>query len=127
MLNGPILRFVGRCLGLTLLVVSAATLSFFSPRLAALPFALAILLTGSLWLVNPDRRRGGVVISHLAFAAVSLAPLDVRPRHWVGAPKVLPVLYGYPTENARREEEPGEIFLGGCVVSWNMPRWVLVW
>jgi hypothetical protein len=66
-------------------------------------------------------------MSFLAYVVVSLAPFDVRPQHWVGVPSLLPVVYGLPTQETMLRAEHGEFFLGGCVVSWNMPRWVLVW
>ena len=40
-----------------------------------------------------------------------------------GSKTVLTILYGLPAEEAFEEAKRGEIALGGCCVSDDMPRW----
>ncbi len=39
------------------------------------------------------------------------------------AAKLLPIMYGYPMEEALEGARRGEIMLGGCVVHGNDPQW----
>jgi hypothetical protein len=35
----------------------------------------------------------------------------------------IPIMYGYPTEEAVAQAEREEIILGGCVIEGDNPRW----
>lgn len=116
-----ILRF-----GAAVLVVTICAYLFaFSPRLVALPIAAAMIVTLIMWICGKRGRYAGILLA--AFVVVSLSPVDVRPQHWFGAPKVVPYLLGYPSREMFEAEERGEVMLGGCISSGNDPRWVLTW
>lgn len=57
--------------------------------------------------------------------ASSAAPIDLRGR--VGHPRVVAVVAGLPTPEARQAAERGEIDLAGDVVPLNAPRSMGVW
>jgi hypothetical protein len=40
-----------------------------------------------------------------------------------GAEAVRPIVYGYPAPEATRQEDQGEIILGGCVIFEEAPTW----
>lgn len=37
--------------------------------------------------------------------------------------KILPIVYGYPTDEVFREAEKGHLILGGCLVMQENPDW----
>lgn len=37
--------------------------------------------------------------------------------------KLIPIAYGYPSEEMFREAQEGRIALGGCIISGNNPEW----
>jgi hypothetical protein len=39
------------------------------------------------------------------------------------SPEAVPILYGFPSEDAARDAEAGKLVLGGCVVGDDDPQW----
>jgi hypothetical protein len=37
--------------------------------------------------------------------------------------EVVPILYGMPTAQAAEEEEKGKLFIGGCCIYEDSPKW----
>jgi len=107
------------------LVFGCAALFLFSTRLLALPIFIAVLVTLVLWICGKPWRPAGFALA--SFLIISLIPIDVRPQHWIGVPKVVPVVMGYPSREAFAAAERGEIWLGGCIVSGFDPWWVVTW
>ena len=96
-----------------------------SPRLLSLPFYFSMCILGCLWAFNG--RWKPVALAWTLFVGTTFIPVDIRPSHWIGRPKVLPVLMGLPSPRAKEAVDRGEVWLGGCVVHWNDPRWVIIW
>jgi len=107
------------------IVIGCAALFLFSPRLLALPVGLAVLVTLVLWICGKRWRKAGIALA--GFVILSLVPVDVRPQHWFGAPRVVPVVMGYPSHETFEAAERGEVWLGGCMVSGLDPLWVVTW
>ncbi len=40
-----------------------------------------------------------------------------------GSERTVPILYGYPSHEAREAEERREVVLGGCVITGDDPEW----
>ena len=40
-----------------------------------------------------------------------------------GADKTIPIAYGLPSKELRREVEEGKVHLGGCLVTGDDPKW----
>ena len=107
------------------IVIGCAALFLFSPRLLALPVGLAVLVTLVLWICGKRWRKACIALA--GFVILSLVPVDVRPQHWFGAPRVVPVVMGYPSHETFEAAERGEVWLGGCMVSGLDPLWVVTW
>jgi hypothetical protein len=96
-----------------------------SPRLLALVIVALAAVAGVAWAVSSRWKWfAGLFI---AYVIATFAPIDIRPQHWVGVPRVVPVVMGLPTQGLNEAAERGEVWLGGCVVFGNDPKWVVVW
>jgi len=63
----------------------------------------------------------------VAFLITTFLPIDVTLRNYPGPPRFVPLIMGSPTDEDVVREELGEVFLGGCILRGNAPRWVWVW
>jgi hypothetical protein len=63
----------------------------------------------------------------VAFLITAFLPIDVTLRNYPGPPRFVPLIMGSPTDEDVVREELGEVFLGGCILRGNAPRWVWVW
>ena len=63
----------------------------------------------------------------VAFLIAAFLPFDVTRTDYPGPPRFVPLIMGSPTDEDVVREERGEVFLGGCILRDNPPRWVLVW
>lgn len=52
---------------------------------------------------------------------VSARQPDICPE--CGSSRVVPIVYGYPTDETFKKADEGRVALGGCVVSPSNPRW----
>jgi hypothetical protein len=104
---------------------ACAVLLVLSPRMTALALSPVVLLTLVLWVITKRWRYAGMALAGFAFLA--LLPIDVRPQHWFGSPKVLPVVMGLPSEATHEAAQRGDVWLGGCIVSVFDPLWVVTW
>jgi len=96
-----------------------------SPRLFSLPFLAASFIAAAFWVYKIKWQ--WPFFLWVTFLLVSLSPIDIRPTSWIGHPKLQRVVMGLPTKNAIQASERGEIWLGGCIVSLNDPKWVITW
>jgi hypothetical protein len=96
-----------------------------SPRFLAAPFAIALVIAGAVWIFTGYWR--ALALTSVVFLVVSLSPVDVRAENWSGAPRLMPIVMGYPTADAMHAAMRGEVWLGGCIVSGSEPKWMLVW
>lgn len=121
----PLKRVLGRSAIAVALVLGCAMLYLVSDRMLALPVFVVVLVTLVLWICGKRGRPAGLALA--GFVVVSLMPIDVRPRHWIGVPRVVPVVMGFPSREAFEAARRGEIWLGGCIVSGFEPWWVVTW
>ena len=63
----------------------------------------------------------------VAFLITAFVPVDITLRNYPGPPRLVPLIMGSPRDDDIAREERGEVFLGGCILRGNEPRWVLVW
>ncbi|MCP4351594.1 MAG: hypothetical protein GY795_39520 [Desulfobacterales bacterium] len=61
------------------------------------------------------------------FVLASLQPFDISVINVPGSPKIVPYIKGLPSKKTREKAERGEVVLGGCIVTGNHPKWLLVW
>ena len=115
----------GRTARALAVVLACAAIFIVTPRLLALPFALAVVVTAVMWTSGKRWRYVGLAL--VGFVAVSICPVDVRPKGWVGTPRVIPVVMGLPDAELRKAAQNGDVWLGGCLVSGLEPRWVITW
>ena len=40
-----------------------------------------------------------------------------------GSGDIIPILYGMPALSARKREEEGKLYLGGCCITEDDPKW----
>lgn len=120
-----LMPYVLRTLALTAVAAAGTSLFFYSPRLAALPVAAVVVLSGGWWVFRT--RWQPLAVASVVYAGVTLAPIDVRPQHWFGAPTIIPVVMGYPSAALGERAKRDEVWLGGCVVSGTEPKLVVVW
>jgi hypothetical protein len=106
-------------------VLGCAMLYLVTDGMRALPVFVVVLVTLVLWICGKPGRPAGFALA--GFVVVSLIPIDVRPRHWIGTPRVVPVVMGFPSREAFAAARRGEIWLGGCIVSGFEPWWVVTW
>ena len=106
-------------------MVASGSLFLYSPRFLVIPIALAVVVTLVMWICGKRGRHAGIALA--AFAVCSLVPIDVRPQHLLGVPRVVPVAMGFPSQEAFEAAREGKVWLGGCIVSGTEPRWIITW
>jgi hypothetical protein len=111
-------------LALSVLVLSLFWL-LYNPRLLGMLVFLGVL--SSFYRSVRAKSWRSFVRSWILFFVCTLLPVDVSFRVARGLPRFVPVAYGLPSREGVEAAERGEVILGGCVVSGNEPRWVLVW
>jgi hypothetical protein len=96
-----------------------------SPRLISLVFFASALLAGMIWAFTARWQWASAL---WALSCLSLlSPVDVRPTHWIGRPKMVLLVYGLPTSECAKAADQGEVWLGGCCITPNSPKWVITW
>jgi hypothetical protein len=63
----------------------------------------------------------------VAFLIAAWLPIDVSLTNYPGPPRLVPLIMGTPTDEDAAAEARGEVYLGGCILRDNPPRWMLVW
>lgn len=95
-------------------------------KLYLFPIALAVYAVAAMsFLWRP--RRCWAAMAFGGLLVIALAPLEVTDRNYSGPPRVVPLVMGLPTQETYEAAQKGELVLGGCAVSGNEPKWVLVW
>jgi len=94
-------------------------------RLLAVPLLVATigLMLAFVW-------KGGRpwwLLTWVLAIGVCSAPIDISFSDFPGSPRFVPLVMGFPTEEASQEAEEGRVMLGGCMVYGHEPRWVWVW
>lgn len=63
----------------------------------------------------------------VAFLIAAWSPIDVSLTNYPGPPRLVPLIMGTPLPEDEAAEARGEVYLGGCFLRDNPPRWMLVW
>jgi hypothetical protein len=108
------------------LIVLAFLLSLTPYRLLPDIFIFAHIF---LWFRKPQLRRARFLALLLAsFLSMQFfLPIDVSILYWPGRPRIVPLVMGLPAPATIQRAQRGEVALGGCIVSGNEPRWILIW
>jgi hypothetical protein len=82
-----------------------------------------------LWFRKPQLHRARILLLLLAcFLSMELfLPFDVSILYWPGRPRIVRLVMGLPTVETAQHARRDEVALGGCIVSGNEPRWILIW
>ena len=126
--EGPVMRTAWRwgapvcAIGVALLWILWLPTPF---RLLALPLlgaTLALIVIHLVW-----RGRPWWWVAWMLTLGASFLPIDITLANSPGPPRFVPLVMGLPTQASIERNRRGEIALGGCMVSGQEPRWVLVW
>jgi hypothetical protein len=110
-------------LGLTVLVVS--TLFWvIAARNISLPF---LAVAWVLFLKSGSSAVRKVAVAWGVWLALSFSPIDVMLIPKGGPPRLVPYVFGYPTNETAEKAKRGEVVLGGCIVNGLAPKYYLVW
>ena len=96
-----------------------------SPRRTALVLLL-LLIVSYIHFLRTNKTKWMRLI-FVAFLIAVFLPVDVTLTNYPGPPRFVPLIVGAPHDEDVAREERGEVFLGGCIMRGNAPRWVLVW
>jgi hypothetical protein len=89
-------------------------------------FLLLVLIVTYIHFLWTARTRWMRLI-FVAFLIAAFLPVDVSLQNYPGPPRFVPLIMGAPRPEDEAAEARGEVFLGGCLVRSNLPRWMLVW
>lgn len=112
----------GTKLGTSLLIVLFVLIvaSFYFKLLLSLPFIIFALIACT------KGRWRWVVYSLILFSVLSFVPIDIVLSDSNTHFKLVPVVMGLPSEASLAAAARGEIWLGGCVIRRNQPKWVII-
>lgn len=110
--------------GVAAAICGSAFLWMLSPRTSALLVFVVLLLAVATF--SRHRSKSAVVGMWGLYVLALFVPIDIGfdPRPGF-SPRVVPVLYGLPGPEAFDLEAKGEVWLGGCVVLPNSPKWMI--
>ena len=121
LMQSKLLRaLLGPALLLTCLVVGQM-----SYRNTARFLVIPLLASYVLFLCTSKTRWMRLIF--VAFLIAAFLPIDATLQNYPGPPRFVPLIMGTPTDEDAARERRGEVFLGGCILRDNPPRWVLVW
>jgi len=89
----------------------------------ALLLALVVSYVCFLWTKKTRWMR----LISVAFLVAAFLPVDVSLKNYPGPPRFVPLIMGSPTVEDEAAEARGEVYLGGCIMRGNPPRWMWVW
>ena len=96
-----------------------------SYRSPARMLLLALILSYVCFLWT--RKTRWMRLIFVAFLIAAWLPIDVSVKNYQGAPRFVPIIWGTPHDEDEAAEARGEVYLGGCILRDNPPRWMLVW
>ena len=96
-----------------------------SPRATAAILLLGLIVSYIHFLRTTKTKWMRLIF--VAFLIAAFLPVDVTFTNYPGPPRFVPLIVGAPHDEDVAREERGEVFLNGCIVRGNPPRWVLVW
>jgi len=96
-----------------------------SYRATARFLLLALILSYVLFLWTGKTRWMRLIL--VGFLIAAFLPIDVSVSNYPGSPRLVPLIMGTPRSEDEAAEARGEVYLGGCILRDNPPRWMLVW
>jgi hypothetical protein len=88
------------------------------------PAVMISLIALPLYFRFLKNRKGIVYVCALFFSTMILAlsPIDVSLQNFPGGPRLVPAIHGLT------DAKPYDgVVVGGCVVEYHYPKWVMVW
>lgn len=99
----------------------------FGPHRAAVkPISILVGLSVCFWALK-GRLLPVVIALSIMLLLTVYGPLDVIRAHRYATPRLMPVVSGYPSPELLEAYKRGEVWLTGCFVLGNEPKWVVVW
>jgi hypothetical protein len=113
------------CAGSAAALCAPALWFFISPRLSALLVLGLLLVALASYALHRNKR---VVLGIWAvLVIVSALPVDIAFRRGPAQPfTVVPVMYGFPSDDSEILIGQGRAWPAGCIVFPFAPRWVIV-
>lgn len=93
-------------------------------RLSALLFTVVLILSLASGMWRLERY---VLVAWVVFLLSTVSPVDVSFRNVAGPPRVLPIIYGDPTERGMERINRGEAVGGSGFYNPYGPKYLLVW
>lgn len=91
-------------------------------------FPVTLALYGLVAISFPwHAKRLGIASMFVFLFLAAFSPVEITGRTYDGPPQVVPLVMGLPTQETYEAAQRGELVIGGCAVSGNEPKWVLVW
>ena|SRR5687768_6530612 len=97
---------------------------YYSYRFTALVLLVVLVVSYVRFLSTAKTRWMKVIFVGVLVAA--FLPIDVWPVNVPGPPRFVPLIMGMPGPEESARAKRGDAILGGCLVSGNEPRWILV-
>lgn len=97
---------------------------FVALRFISLPF---LILAWALFLKCERDHLQSSLSAWAIWLGLAFSPIDEFPIPRVGLPRLVPLVMGLPHPDAVERAKPGEVILGGCIVSGFEPKYYLVW
>lgn len=95
-------------------------------RFLVKPVSILVGLSVCFWALK-GRLLSVVIALCITLLLVTYGPVNVIRAHRYTTPKLMPVVSGYPSQKLLEAYARGEVWLMGCVVSGNEPKWAIVW
>ncbi|UCC22761.1 MAG: hypothetical protein JSW23_01440 [Planctomycetota bacterium] len=124
-LKRAVAKFVDGWLAPSVCVGIGTAVTMFSFRVVAIMILIVFFGVGLKKLKH--RKNLFAYLCLFVYTLSSLQPFDISFINVPGPPKIVRYGKGYPAPETIEEARRGEVVLGGCVVTGNHPRWLLVW
>ncbi len=119
------LQLMIKWLGMIFALSISAFWALYAMRFTGLAFFVILLI--SIVFLPIHKKWRTVIISWALFLIVTLIPIDVRfDKNPEINPRVLPILWGLPSEQGQALIDRGDVFAGGDLVTSWVPKWALV-
>lgn len=95
-------------------------------RFLVKPVSILVGLSVCFWALR-GRLLPAVIALSIFLLLAAYGPVNVIRAHRYTTPRLMPVVSGYPSQKLLEAYERGEVWLMGCVVYGNEPKWAIVW
>lgn len=117
--------WIKRAICAVLLIVVTAVWLVSQFRLLAIPL---LILCYAIYAAKVRKAQFRFFAALLAITSVALfSPVDVSLIRRTGRPHMVPLVMGLPSSEDLEQAKRGEVIIGGCMVSGNEPKYLIVW